>query len=127
MKINAFLKQTLGFTNTSRLKGGIISYARELRQNTKLSSTTNETSNNQNNDSTNNNNKIVEKDVLPSPLSLFKGVNYVFDDRMGSRITDDILTSCEICGTPCDSFSNCNNEPCSVSFIFIYLFLSIFK
>ena len=32
MKINAYLEQVLGFTNVSRLAGGIISYTRELEQ-----------------------------------------------------------------------------------------------
>lgn len=30
MKINAYLEQVLGFTNVSRLAGGVISYTREL-------------------------------------------------------------------------------------------------
>lgn len=118
VKINAFLKQTLGFTNTSRLKGGIISYAREIRQHEGIITTPN-----------NNQNSIAlteKKDVLPSQLSLFKGVNYVFDDRMGSRITDDVLTGCEICGTPWDSFTNCKNGFCSVSFIFYNILFFLF-
>ena len=32
VKINAYLEQKLGFTNVSRLAGGIISYTRELEQ-----------------------------------------------------------------------------------------------
>lgn len=112
MKINAFLKQTLGFTNTSRLKGGIISYARELRQSEGIPSTTNENPATQQTSTS-----TQTTDVLPSPLSLFKGVNYVFDDRMGSRITDDILTGCEVCGAPWDTFTNCKNGPCSVRFL----------
>ena len=32
VKINAYLEQVLGFTNVSRLAGGIISYTRELEQ-----------------------------------------------------------------------------------------------
>lgn len=32
VKINAYLEQVLGFTNSSRLEGGIISYTRELEK-----------------------------------------------------------------------------------------------
>lgn len=104
VKINAFLKQTLGFTNTSRLKGGIISYAREIRQTIKASSDPIESC-------------TTSSDVLPSEGSTFKGVNYVFDDRMGSRITEDILGLCETCGNPWDGFTNCRNSSCSVRFL----------
>lgn len=48
-------------------------------------------------------------------ISKFKGVNYVFDERMGARITTDILTGCETCGERCDSFTNCNHNECHVS------------
>jgi hypothetical protein len=47
--------------------------------------------------------------------SKFKGVNYVFDERMGERITDDVLSQCQTCGTPHDMFSNCKN--CSIRFL----------
>lgn len=36
VKINAYLEQVLGFTNVSRLAGGIVSYAREMEQKSKL-------------------------------------------------------------------------------------------
>jgi UPF0176 protein len=104
VKINAFLKQTLGFTNTSRLKGGIISYARETRQTTATSLDSAKACDS-------------SSDVLPSEGSTFKGVNYVFDDRMGSRITEDVLGLCEMCGTPWDGFTNCRNSSCSVRFL----------
>lgn len=39
--------------------------------------------------------------------SKFRGVNYVFDDRMGATITSDTLGQCETCGTPCSHFTNC--------------------
>ena len=32
----------------------------------------------------------------------FKGKNFVFDDRLGERITDDILSNCHQCGQPLD-------------------------
>ena len=47
----------------------------------------------------------------------FKGKNFVFDERMGERISDDILSSCHQCGTPCDSHTNCVNDGCHLLFI----------
>ena len=47
----------------------------------------------------------------------YKGKNFVFDDRLGERITDDILTTCNICGTSCDDHTNCSNDVCHVLFI----------
>ena len=34
--------------------------------------------------------------------SKFRGKNFVFDDRLGERITDDVLSFCHICGDSCD-------------------------
>jgi UPF0176 protein len=109
VKINAFLKQSLGFTNTSRLKGGIISYAREVRQTEGLPSSSEPS------DAANGTSAVSE--VLPSERSTFKGVNYVFDERIGSRITEDVLGSCEMCGSSWDGFTNCRNSACSVRFL----------
>ena len=50
-------------------------------------------------------------------ISRFKGKNFVFDDRLGERVTDDILASCHICGTTCDKHTDCKNEACHVLFI----------
>lgn len=47
----------------------------------------------------------------------FKGKNFVFDERMGERISDDILAQCHQCGAPCDSHTNCKNEGCHLLFI----------
>lgn len=41
----------------------------------------------------------------------------MFDERMGARITDDVLTECETCGDKCDLFSNCFNYHCHVIII----------
>ncbi|EOQ88303.1 rhodanese-like protein [Leptospira yanagawae serovar Saopaulo str. Sao Paulo = ATCC 700523] len=46
--------------------------------------------------------------------SKFKGKNFVFDDRLGERITDDILTVCYTCGKPSDRHTNCANLGCHV-------------
>lgn len=47
----------------------------------------------------------------------FKGKNFVFDDRLGERITDEIISSCHQCGKPCDSHTNCKNDGCHLLFI----------
>jgi UPF0176 protein len=47
----------------------------------------------------------------------FKGKNFVFDERLGERITEDILAQCHICGKPCDAHTNCKNDGCHLLFI----------
>ncbi len=47
----------------------------------------------------------------------FKGVNFVFDERLGERISDDIVAQCHQCGNPCDSHKNCANDACHLLFI----------
>ncbi len=49
--------------------------------------------------------------------SKFIGKNFVFDHRLGERITDDIVSQCHQCGTPCDVHTNCANEGCHLLFI----------
>ena len=47
----------------------------------------------------------------------FKGKNFVFDERLGEKITDDIISNCHQCGTPCDDHTNCANDDCHLLFI----------
>jgi len=47
----------------------------------------------------------------------FKGKNFVFDERLGEKITDDILSKCHQCGAPCDDHTNCFNDDCHLLFI----------
>lgn len=47
----------------------------------------------------------------------FIGKNFVFDQRMGEKISDDVIAHCHQCGKPCDSHTNCNNEACHILFI----------
>ena len=47
----------------------------------------------------------------------FKGKNFVFDERLGERISDDIIAECHICGSPCDTHTNCKNDGCHLLFI----------
>ncbi len=47
----------------------------------------------------------------------FKGKNFVFDERVGERITEDILSECHQCGKACDDHTNCKNDACHLLFI----------
>ena len=47
----------------------------------------------------------------------FVGKNFVFDGRLGERITADIISNCHQCGKPCDTHTNCNNDGCHLLFI----------
>jgi UPF0176 protein len=49
--------------------------------------------------------------------SKFKGKNFVFDDRLGEKITEDIIAKCHQCGAPCDTHTNCKNDGCHLLFI----------
>ena len=47
----------------------------------------------------------------------FIGKNFVFDERLGERISDDVIAHCHQCGKPCDDHTNCANEACNLLFI----------
>jgi UPF0176 protein len=47
----------------------------------------------------------------------FIGKNFVFDERLGERITEDIIAVCHQCGAPCDDHTNCKNDGCHLLFI----------
>jgi UPF0176 protein len=47
----------------------------------------------------------------------FHGKNFVFDNRLGERITDEIIATCHQCGQPADTHVNCRNEGCHLLFI----------
>lgn len=83
-KASAYLLHK-GFTNVYHLEGGVINYARDVK----------------------------EKN-LPS---LFIGKNFVFDERLGERITEDIIAQCHQCGVAADSHTNCKNDGCHLLFI----------
>jgi len=82
VKVGAYLTQEMGFTNVSRLAGGIIAYDRTLTEK-----------------------KEGEE-------SMFKGTNFVFDGRLGRQITEDDLGSCVTCGAETSLVTNCRNESC---------------
>ncbi len=56
----------------------------------------------------------VKDQQLPNK---FHGKNFVFDDRLGERITDEIIAKCHQCGKPADNHTNCKNEGCHLLFI----------
>ena len=47
----------------------------------------------------------------------FIGKNFVFDERMAERITDDVIAKCHTCGTACDTHVNCANPTCNILMI----------
>ncbi len=47
----------------------------------------------------------------------FRGKNFVFDDRLGERISGEIISCCHQCGKPADTHTNCRNEGCHLLFI----------
>ena len=83
-KASAYLLKN-GFKNVYQLDGGIVEYARQVKEN-----------------------KIENK---------FVGKNFVFDNRLGERISNDIISNCHQCGEKCDEHTNCNNEACHLLFI----------
>ena len=83
-KASAWMKHK-GFKNVFQLDGGIIEYARQVKD------------------------QGLE--------NKFIGKNFVFDERLGERISDDIIASCHQCGKPCDDHTNCKNDGCHLLFI----------
>lgn len=83
-KASAYLKHK-GFKDVNHLHGGIIQYAKEVKEH--------------------------------GLESKFRGVNFVFDERVGERITEDVLSKCHQCGEPCDRHVNCKNDDCHLLFI----------
>jgi UPF0176 protein len=84
-KTSAYLKHH-GFQDINQLHGGIIDYARQLKE-----------------DKTLKNNYI--------------GKNFVFDERRGERISEDIISSCHQCGSEFDTHVNCANVNCNLLFL----------
>src|SRR5687767_13654693 len=58
-------------------------------------------------------NEVKEK-ALPNK---FKGKNFVFDDRLGERISEEVIAKCHQCGSPADEHTNCSNSACHLLFI----------
>ena len=58
--------------------------------------------------------QTAKKEGLPIK---FIGKNFVFDERLGERISDDVISNCHQCGKPCDTHTNCLNDGCHLLFI----------
>jgi UPF0176 protein len=46
--------------------------------------------------------------------SKYLGQNFVFDERLAERITDDVVSSCMQCGTTSDRITNCHEATCNM-------------
>ena len=49
--------------------------------------------------------------------SKFIGKNFVFDHRLGERVTEDIISNCHQCDEASDNHTNCINQACHILFI----------
>lgn len=58
-------------------------------------------------------NQVREKGMA----NRFHGKNFVFDQRLGERVTEEIISSCHQCGKPADTHVNCVNDACHLLFI----------
>lgn len=47
----------------------------------------------------------------------FIGKNFVFDERINERISNDIIAQCHQCGDSFDHHTNCENKACNLLFI----------
>ncbi len=56
----------------------------------------------------------VKEKKLPNK---FHGKNFVFDQRLGERITEEIIAHCHQCGKPADTHVNCASDACHLLFI----------
>ena len=56
----------------------------------------------------------VEAQGLPNK---FIGKNFVFDERLGERISEDVVATCHQCGAPSDDHTNCANDACHMLFV----------
>ena len=83
-KATAYFKYK-GFENLYQLDGGIIEYARQVKE--------------------------------QGLKNKFKGKNFVFDERLAERISDEIISQCHQCGDACDTHVNCANVGCNLLFI----------
>lgn len=61
-------------------------------------------------------NYVHEANKKGLPLK-FRGKNFVFDERLGERVTEEIISQCHQCGKPADTHTNCRNSGCHLLFI----------
>jgi len=58
-------------------------------------------------------NEVKNKGII----NKFHGKNFVFDQRLGERVTEEIIACCHQCGKPADTHVNCANDACHLLFI----------
>ncbi|MBS1938616.1 MAG: rhodanese domain-containing protein [Bacteroidetes bacterium] len=46
--------------------------------------------------------------------SKYLGQNFVFDERLAERITEDVVGTCMQCGAACDRITNCHEATCNM-------------
>jgi len=61
-------------------------------------------------------NYVNEAKEMSLPMK-FHGKNFVFDQRLGERVTEEIISYCHQCGKPADTHVNCVNDACHLLFI----------
>lgn len=48
----------------------------------------------------------------------FRGKNFVFDERLGERVSDEVIARCHLCRTAaCDTHHHCQNQICHTLYI----------
>ncbi len=48
----------------------------------------------------------------------FRGKNFVFDERLGEKVGDEVIADCQVCEkVKCDDYVHCKNKSCHVLFI----------
>jgi UPF0176 protein len=58
------------------------------------------------------------RDIQTNQLeNRFLGVNFVFDERLAERVSEDVVAQCHQCGEPFDHHTNCANLACHILFI----------
>jgi predicted sulfurtransferase len=55
--------------------------------------------------------------VAEFPHGFFKGKNYVFDGRVSTTISNDVLTQCDLCSFSCDEYTHCLRASCNKQYI----------
>ena len=56
----------------------------------------------------------IRKDNLANN---YKGKIFVFDDRLGEKVSEEVISNCHQCGNLSDIHTNCKNEGCHLLFI----------
>ena len=106
VKIAAYLNQKLNIKNTGMLDGGIIAYSNYISS---LNGIGKEEAKEFYNE-----NASIKIETIDENESLYKGMNFVFDERIVSEVTSDKLANCVRCSAPTNRRINCSNTCCSL-------------